>query len=139
MNTTTSLGFPGGSDSKESACNAGDGGLIPELGSSPGEGNGNPLHILACRIPWAKEPGRLLSIGSQSQTRLSALHFTLHYLPYSNPANLVEILPPYPQEYMEYTLCVKRAFLTKYFHTHPQIREFLKDYQIKHCVHFTPK
>ena len=35
--------LPGGSDGKESACNAGDLGLIPGLGSSPGEGNGNPL------------------------------------------------------------------------------------------------
>jgi len=33
----------GGSDSKESACNAGDLGLIPELGRCPGERNGNPL------------------------------------------------------------------------------------------------
>ena len=31
------------SDSKESACNAGDSSLIPGLGRSPGEGNGNPL------------------------------------------------------------------------------------------------
>ena len=38
-----SEGFPGGSDSKESACNAEDLGLIPGLGRSPGEGNGNPL------------------------------------------------------------------------------------------------
>ena len=37
------LGFPGGLDSKESACNVGDPGLIPGLGSFPGEGNGNPL------------------------------------------------------------------------------------------------
>ena len=37
------LGFPGGSDSKESACNAGDPGLIPGSGRSPGEGNGYPL------------------------------------------------------------------------------------------------
>ena len=36
-------GFSGGSNSKESACNARDLGLIPELGRSPGEGNGNPL------------------------------------------------------------------------------------------------
>ena len=35
--------FPGGSDSKESACNVGDLGLIPGLGRSPGEGNDNPL------------------------------------------------------------------------------------------------
>ena len=38
-----SLGFPGGSDGKESACNVGDLGLIPGLGRSPGEGNGYPL------------------------------------------------------------------------------------------------
>jgi len=37
------MGFPGGSDSKESACNAGDLGLITGSGRSPGEGNGNPL------------------------------------------------------------------------------------------------
>ena len=37
------LGFAGGSDSKESACNIGDPGSIPESGRSPGEGNGNPL------------------------------------------------------------------------------------------------
>ena len=36
-------GFPGGSDGKASARNAGDLGLIPGLGRSPGEGNGNPL------------------------------------------------------------------------------------------------
>ena len=35
--------FPGGSDGKESVCNAGDLGLIPELGRSPGEGHDNPL------------------------------------------------------------------------------------------------
>ena len=37
-------GFPGGSDSKESASNVGDLGLIPGSGRSPGEGIGNPLH-----------------------------------------------------------------------------------------------
>ena len=37
------LGFPGGSDGKESACNARDLGSIPGLGRSPGEGNGYPL------------------------------------------------------------------------------------------------
>ena len=37
------MGFPGGSADKESACNAGDLGLIPGLGRYPGEGNGYPL------------------------------------------------------------------------------------------------
>ena len=36
-------GFPGGSNGKESACNAGDLGLIPGLGRSPGRGHGNSL------------------------------------------------------------------------------------------------
>ena len=36
-------GFPGGSEGKASACNAGDMGSIPRLGRSPGDGNGNPL------------------------------------------------------------------------------------------------
>ena len=38
-----SQGFPGGSEGKESACSVGDPGSIPGMGSSPGEGNGNPL------------------------------------------------------------------------------------------------
>ena len=38
------MGFLGGSDSKESSCNAGDLGLIPGSGSSLGYGNGYPLH-----------------------------------------------------------------------------------------------
>ena len=38
-----SMGFPGGSDNKESTCNVGDLGLIPGLGRSPGEGKGYPL------------------------------------------------------------------------------------------------
>ena len=36
---------------------------IPDLGRLPGEGNDNPLHILAWRIPWTEEPGGLQSIG----------------------------------------------------------------------------
>ena len=56
-------GFPGGSDGKESACNARDLGSIPGSGRSPGGANGNPLHILAWRIPWTEEPGGLQSMG----------------------------------------------------------------------------
>ena len=43
--------FPGGSDGKESACNAGDLGLIPRSGRSPGEGNGNPLQYACLENP----------------------------------------------------------------------------------------
>ena len=41
------MGFPGGSDGKESACDAGDPGLSPGSERSPGEGNGSPLQY-AC-------------------------------------------------------------------------------------------
>ena len=45
---------------------AGDLGLIPGLGRSPGEGNGSThSSILAWRIPWTEEPGGLQSTGSQ--------------------------------------------------------------------------
>ena len=37
------MGSPGGSDGKESGCNAGEPGSVPGLGRSPGEGNGKPL------------------------------------------------------------------------------------------------
>ena len=55
--------YPNGSDNKESACNAGDLGLIPVSGRSPGEGNGNPLQYACLENPM--EPGRLQSMGSQ--------------------------------------------------------------------------
>ena len=48
-----------------SAGDAGDMGSIPRLGRSPEGGSGNPLRILAWRIPRTEEPGRLQSIGSQ--------------------------------------------------------------------------
>ena len=62
---TYKVGFPGGSDGKESACKAGDPGLIPESGRISGEGDGYPtpvflpgeLHgqrILAGYSPWGR-------------------------------------------------------------------------------------
>ena len=47
-----SLGFPGGSEVKASACNVGDLGSIPWLGRSPGEGNGNPLQY-SCLVGYS--------------------------------------------------------------------------------------
>ena len=46
-----SLGFPGGSDGKAFAWNAGDPGSIPGSGRSPGEGNGNPLQYSCLEDP----------------------------------------------------------------------------------------
>ena len=48
-------GFPGGSDGKESACNVGDLGLIPGLGRSLGEGNGNPLQYSCLENPYEQK------------------------------------------------------------------------------------
>ena len=62
------LPFSGSSDGKESTCNAGDLGLIPGLGRSPGERNGSPLQY-SCLENSIDRPMEL-----QSQTRLSDFH-----------------------------------------------------------------
>ena len=49
--TPVFLGFPGGSDGKESACNVGDLGSIPGLGRSPGGGHDNPLQYSCLENP----------------------------------------------------------------------------------------
>ena len=70
--------FPGGSEVKASASNAGDPGSIPESGRSAGEGNGNPLQYSCLENPidggawWATVYG-----VTKSQTRLSDFTFTL--------------------------------------------------------------
>ena len=56
------MGFPGGSDGKESVCNA-DLDSISGSGSSPGEGNG--FSILAWIIPWTEEPVEVQSMWLQ--------------------------------------------------------------------------
>ena len=65
---------PGSSGGKESACNAGDPGLIPGLGRSPGEGNGDPLWCSCLGNPMdsgSLPDYRLQSMGSQSRTQPS--------------------------------------------------------------------
>ena len=78
-----SMGFPGGSEVKASACNAEDLGLIPGSGRSPGEGNGNPLQYSCLENPmdggawWATVHG-----VAKSWTRLSdftSLHPIQYY------------------------------------------------------------
>ena len=66
-------GFPGGSDGKESACNAGDLGLIPGSGSSPRERKGNPLQYSClenCRNKGAGQ-GTTVHGATRSWTGLS--------------------------------------------------------------------
>ena len=69
------MGFPGGSDSKESACKAGDPGLILGLGRFPGRGLGKPLQYSCLEnsmdggVCWAKVQG-----VTKSWTQLSFIH-----------------------------------------------------------------
>ena len=64
-------GFPGGSEVKVSARNAGDMGLIPGSGRSPGEGNGNPLQCSCLENPMDGGAWWATVHGQKSQTRLS--------------------------------------------------------------------
>ena len=62
---------------KNLPANAGDAaevGSVLGWGRFRGGGNGNPTSVLAWRIPWTEEPGRLQPMGSQSWTRLSTQH-----------------------------------------------------------------
>ena len=70
-------GFPGGSEGKASACNAGDLDSIPGWGRSLEKAMATHSSILAWRISWMEEPGRLQSTGLQSQTWLS--NFTFNF------------------------------------------------------------
>ena len=67
----SSMGFPGGSDGKEFACNAADLGSIPGLGRSPGGEHGNPSSILAWSIPMDRGAWWITVHGiTKSWTRL---------------------------------------------------------------------
>ena len=73
------LGLPGGSDGKESACNAG--GRFGSLGREVPLEEGMATHssILSWRIPWTEEPGGLQPIEvPKSRTELRDQHFHFH-------------------------------------------------------------
>ena len=71
------VGFPYGSDGKESSCNAGDWGSIPGSGRAPGEGNGNPLQYSWLENPMDKGVWQALVMESQRVRHNWATH-TLH-------------------------------------------------------------
>ena len=73
-------GFPGGSDSKEYFCNAGDPGWFLPLGRSPGEGNGYPLQYSCLENTMIRGAWRSMVHGiTKGQTWLSDQHFQLFY------------------------------------------------------------
>ena len=66
------MDFPGGSDGKESTCNAGGLGLIPGLGRSPGEGNDYPLWYSCLKNSMDRGAWRATAHGTaKSRTELS--------------------------------------------------------------------
>ena len=72
----TFLGFPRGSDGKESACSAGDLGLIPRLGRSPGEGKAYPLQYSGLENSMDRGARQATAHGiTKSLTQLSNFHF----------------------------------------------------------------
>ena len=77
------MGFPGGSEVKASASNAGDLGLIPGSGRSPGEGNGNPLQYSFLGNPMDRGAWQaIVHRVAKSQTRLSDFASSLLYVLY---------------------------------------------------------
>ena len=70
------VGFPGGSDDKESACNAGDRALIPGSGRSPGEGNGNPLQYSCLECSMDRGAWWATVHGSQRDTTERLILYT---------------------------------------------------------------
>ena len=65
-------GFLGGSDDKESACNAGYPGSIPGLGRVPGEGHGNPLQYSCLQNSMGRGAWQATIYAvAKSQTQLS--------------------------------------------------------------------
>ena len=78
-------GFPGGLDGKVSTRNAGDPGLIPESGRSPGEENGNPLQYSCLENPIDDRGAWEAAVHgvTKSQTRLSNFTFLSFLLIYS--------------------------------------------------------
>ena len=70
--TPVFLSFPGGSDEKEYACNAGDLGSISGLRTSLGRGHGNPLQYFGLETPIDRGAWQATVHGAtKSQTRLS--------------------------------------------------------------------
>ena len=75
------LGFPGGSEGKESVCNAGDLGSISGSGRSPGEGNGYPLQYSCLENPMDRGAWQVQSVGSQRVRHSRATNFHFFFPP----------------------------------------------------------
>ena len=125
-----SKGFPGGSDSKESACNAGDLGSITGSGRTPGEGNGNQLQ-LAWRIPWIEKTVGLWFMGSQRVRHDLSVVFFFFFLTFFcvwYKSYLISFIFPYRWPVF-YTL-VHSVSQIKLLHVYKSIYVFLKSFSM---------
>ena len=96
MEITYILGFPGGSDCKESTCNAGDLGSIPGLGRSPGGGHGTILQYSCLENPHGRRSLQAIVLWlAKSRTQLSNWAHTHHMAQQFHaediPQNLTEL------------------------------------------------
>ena len=71
--------FPGGSDSKESTCSAGDPDWIPGLGRSPEKGNGNPLQYSCLENSTDRGAWQATVHGDHKESDTTERHFHFHF------------------------------------------------------------
>ena len=87
------VGFPGGSDNKESVYNAGNPGSIPRLGRSPGKGNGYPLQYSSLKNPHGQRS--LVDYSpwghKESETTERLTHFRGSFVRAINQKNIMEL------------------------------------------------
>ena len=100
------MGLPCGSDGEQSACSAGDPGLIPGSGRSSGEGNGNPSHYYCLENSMDREAWLITVHGiAKNWIQLSYCHLTsLQYI-FQDPQWMPEIVnstKPYKYHVISY-------------------------------------
>ena len=98
MTIPSTLGFPGGSDIKESACNTGDPGLIPGAGRSPGEGKGYLLWYSSLQnsMDWRSPggPEELDTTGQLTLTPISCYAVFAVFKELSHPSFHLNVITP---------------------------------------------
>ena len=121
--------FPGSSEVKASACNAGDLGLIPGLGRSPGEGNGNPIQYSF--LPGESHGWRRL-VGYSPQGRKES--DTIQRLYYYTSSILL-----YFSKYCKIKKCFIFCVFFMYYLCEKYYKSIIVQYYIANCVSWVPR
>ena len=118
------MDFPGGSVVKNLPANARDTDSIAGSGKSPGEGNGNHSSILPWRIPCTKEPGRLQSMESQSDTTERLSTYSLRSgTRHSFLCGLSKVGgQAWTETWASRTMALSYEYSTDVFHSHVEVR-----------------